>query len=167
MRSTTRMPTDSSASTFSGLLVMRRTEGHVEQFQNLGGQFEFAAIGLEAQPEIGFDRIQSLILQFVGAQLGHQPYAAALLLLVEQNAGAGLGDGPQGQFQLQTAVAAQGAEDIPGKALGMNTNHGRPAVDIAQHQRDRAFDLLRLTAAVPGLQGSGSTRVPSKPRMRK
>jgi hypothetical protein len=112
-RSTTAMPPVSRAATFSGLLVIRRT-GDAEEFEDFGGQFERAAVCGVAQFFIGFYGVATVILKFVGSQLGHEADAAALLLLVEQDACACLADLAQGELQLQAAIAAQGAEDVAG-----------------------------------------------------
>ena len=67
--------------------------GNAHQLQNFGGKLKIAAIRLEAQFLVGFDRVEALVLQRVGLQLGHQADAAAFLLFVEQDAGACVGDG--------------------------------------------------------------------------
>ena len=79
-------------------------------------------------------------------------------LFIQQDPSAGLGYRSQRQLQLQTAIAAQGAEDIPGQALRVDTNHRRPAMDITQHQRNRAFDLLAYRL------GSRAARLRINPR---
>ena len=43
-----------------------------------------AAVGGVAELEVGFDGVAALVLQLVGAELGHQADAAAFLLLVEE-----------------------------------------------------------------------------------
>jgi hypothetical protein len=73
-------------------LVISRTRLETQQLQHFGGQFISAAVGGKAQLHVGLHRIQAMVLQFIGLQLGHQADPAALLLLVEQNAGALLGD---------------------------------------------------------------------------
>ena len=83
------MPADSSAATFVGIVGDQADLRDAQQLEDLGGQLVFAAVGGEAQLDVGFDGIHALILQLVGLQLGHQADAAALLLLVEQDAGAG------------------------------------------------------------------------------
>ena len=61
IRSTTLMPASSRASTFAGLLVMRRTEC-VELLEDLGGKLVLTAIGFAAEFEVGLDRVHSLVL---------------------------------------------------------------------------------------------------------
>src|SRR6185369_13342741 len=81
-----------------------------------------------------------LVLEFVGAELGHQADASALLLLVEQDSGAGLGDHGQGELELLGAVAAEGVEDVAGKALGVDSDDGGCAVYVAHDEGYSAFD---------------------------
>ena len=93
-------------------------------------------VGFEPEAFVGLDRIQPLVLQFVSLQLGHQADAAALLLLIDQNARALLGDHRQRHFQLCAAVAAQRAENVSGQALGMDAEQRRGGVDVAHDQGD-------------------------------
>ena len=53
---------------------------------------EVALVVLEAEPEIGVDRVEALVLQRIGAQLVDQADAAPLLPQIEQDAPAGRGD---------------------------------------------------------------------------
>ena len=71
---------------------MRRTCCDAEKLEHFGGQLVAAAVGGVAQLFVGLDGVHALILQFVGLELGHQADAAALLLLIEQNACAFGGD---------------------------------------------------------------------------
>gem|GEM_PF-6598449 len=106
-----------------------------------GRQLKFAAVGLEAELDVGFHGVEALVLQLIGFEFRHQADAAALLLLIEQNAGASLGDFAQGKLELQAAVAAQRVEDVSGEALGVNAHERRRGVDVAHDQRDRSFHL--------------------------
>ena len=99
MRSTTLIPASSRASTFSGLLVMRRTAWTPSCLRISAGSSKCAAVGFVAEFEVGFDGVEALVLEFVGAELGHQSDAAAFLLLVEEDAGAGVGDGERGRVR--------------------------------------------------------------------
>ena len=121
-----------------------RIDAHLPQ--NLRRQLKFPAVRLEAQPQIRFHRVQSLILQFVSAQLGHQADAASLLLLVNQDARTGLGNLAQRQLQLQTAIAAQRMEHVARQALRMDAHQRRRRMNVAHHQRNR-FLFLRCGVA--------------------
>ena len=90
--------------------------------QNGAGQAEIPAIGLIAKRVIRRDRIETLILQGVGSQLGHEAYAAPFLLLVDQESTTFSRDCSQSKFQLLSAIAAQGPQHIPSEALGMKAN---------------------------------------------
>ncbi|HMD19584.1 MAG TPA: hypothetical protein VKH40_04655, partial [Alloacidobacterium sp.] len=75
--------------------------------QDFGGQLEFAAIGLVAQLDVGFDGVEALVLQFVGFEFCHEADAAAFLLFVEKDAGAGFGDGFEREFELPAEILKQ------------------------------------------------------------
>lgn len=91
--------------------------GYAEELEDLGGKLEVAAVGGVAQLKVGFDGVASAVLEFVGLELGHEADAAAFLVLVEENAGTGIGDGGEGELELLAAVAAQRVEDVAGEAL--------------------------------------------------
>ena len=114
-----------------------------EQLQCASGNFEDAAVRLVAELKIGLDGVETLILQLVGTQLGHQPDAAAFLLFVDQDAGAFVDDALHCQFELLTAIAAKRAEDIAGEALRMNADDRGRGVDIAEHEGDAALYTAR------------------------
>ena len=88
-----------------------------------------------------------MVLQFVGAQLVQQTDAAALLVLVDDEPPAFLGDLFQGQLELCAAVAAQAVENVAGEALGMDAHQGRRrALQIAHLQHHRFFDAIVVAA---------------------
>ena len=105
---------------FFGVVGDEAYLGDAKGIENLGGEFVGTAVGGVSELDVGFDGIEAPVLKLVSPELGHQADAAALLLLVEQNACAGLGDLAQRQLKLQTAVAAQRTEHVPGEALRMN-----------------------------------------------
>lgn len=125
---------------FFGVVGDEADGGDVELLEHLGGEFEDAAVGFVAEFEVGFDGVEALVLELVGAELGHESDAAALLLLVEEDAGAGLGDGGEGEFELLAAVAAERVEDVSGEALGVDADDGRGGVDVAHDECDGGFD---------------------------
>ena len=149
------MPADSRAATFSGLLVMRRTWVTPSSLRTSAGSSYARQSAAIAQLDVGFDGVHALVLQFVGFELGHQADAAALLLLVEQNAGACWAILLRASSSCKTAVAAQRAEDVAGEALRVNADERRSGVDVAHDQRDEAFDLSGLTARRFRSRGAG------------
>ena len=54
--------------------------------QHLDAHAVVPLVGLEAEPLVGFDRVEPLVLQFVGADLVRQADAAALLVEIQQDA---------------------------------------------------------------------------------
>ena len=114
--------------------------GDAELAKNGGGEFELAIVGAEAEALVGFDGVEALVLQFVGAELGHEADAATLLLFVEQDAGTLGGDEAQREVQLVMAVATQGVEDVSGEALGVDADQGRAIAQIAHGEGDGVLD---------------------------
>lgn len=115
--------------------------GEAEELEDLGGKLVGAAVGGEAELDVGFDGVEALVLQLVGAELGHEADAASFLLLIEENAGAFRGDFGEGELELEAAVAAEGAEDVAGEALGVDADERRGGVDVAHDESDEAFNL--------------------------
>lgn len=120
--------------------------GDVEEAEDFGGKLEVAAVGGVAEFEVGFDGIAAVVLELVGAELGHEADAAAFLLLVEEDAAAGFGDGGEGELELLAAIAAEGVEDVAGEALGVDADDGRVGlpvgaggVGVAHDESDGAF----------------------------
>ncbi len=114
--------------------------GNAEHLEDLGGQLEVAAVGGVAEFKVGFDGVAALVLQLVGLELGHETDSAALLVLVEEDAGAVVGDGGEGELELLAAVAAQRVEDIAGEALRVDANDGRLGVEVAHDEGDGGLD---------------------------
>lgn len=77
---------------FFGIVGEQADARDSESFEDLGWKREVAVVVLEPETFVGLDRVEPRILQFVGLQLGHQTDAASFLLLVDQNAGAFLGN---------------------------------------------------------------------------
>src|SRR5208337_2502642 len=91
-----------------------------------------AQVLLEAQLEVGLDRVQSAILQRVGPDLVAQSDPAALLMEIDNHAGVGRQDPVDRFVQLLPAVASRGTEYIAGQALGMKPyQRGSPPSDLA------------------------------------
>ena len=115
--------------------------GDAEELEDFGGELVGAAVGGETELDVGFDGVQALVLELVGAELGHEADAAALLLLIEEDADALGGDAGERELELEAAVAAEGAEDVAGEALGVDADQGRGGVDVAHDEGDEAFRL--------------------------
>src|SRR5690242_18455554 len=112
---------------------------NAEQLERLGRNFKDAAVGFEAELDVGLNGVEALVLQFVSAKFRHEPDAATFLLLVNKDAGAFFCDAVHGELELLAAVAAKGAEDVSGEALRVNAHHGRCGVNVSHDQRDAAF----------------------------
>ena len=145
-------------SDFVGIIGEQAHALNIQRLQNFDWHEELALIGLEAEALIGLHRIESAVLQRVGLQLRHQSYAAALLLLVDQDAGSFLGDHGERHFQLLAAVAAQRAEDVAGQALRVNAHQWRSGMHFTHNQRHGFFGL----AAVVRGRGAGGKSVNKK-----
>src|SRR5208283_1918469 len=85
---------------------------YVQRLQDLDWHEELALVGLEAKALIRFHRVKSAVLERVGLQFRHQPNAAALLLLIDQDACPQVSDHGECHFQLLAAVAAQRAKYV-------------------------------------------------------
>jgi hypothetical protein len=125
---------------FFGVVGDEADGGDAHLLEDLGGKLEVAAVGLVAELEVGFDGVEAFVLKLVGAEFGHEADAAALLLLVEHDAGSGFGDGGHGELELLAAVAAEGVEDVAGEALGVDTDDGGGGVDVAHDESYGGFD---------------------------
>jgi len=136
-------------SNFVGIVGQQARLLNTERLQDFGWQLEFAVVGLEPESLIGFDRVQSAVLERIGLKLRHQPDAAPFLLLVDQNPGALLRDHRQRHFQLLPAVAAQGSEHVSGQTLGVNP-HQRRTRKIVAHHEGHGFFLLAGSVPASG-----------------
>lgn len=110
-----------------------------EGFQDFAGKLELAMVCLEAEALVGLDGVKSFILQLVGLELGHQADSTTFLLLIDQDARAGLGDHLQGHLQLLTAVAAERAKHITGETLGMDADERWLGMDVTV---DKSYSLF-------------------------
>ena len=102
------------------------------------------AVGGVAKLFVGFYGVAAMVLEFIGAELCHEADATPFLLFIEQNARAFLANFAQGELKLEAAVAAQGAEDIAGEALRVNTDQWGRRVDISHDQGNQPFDSLAM-----------------------
>ena len=77
-------------------------------------------ISFEAESLVGFDGVESLVLKFVCLELGDEPNAATLFLLIKQNSCSGVGDNAQSELELLATVTTQRVEHVSREALRVN-----------------------------------------------
>jgi hypothetical protein len=116
--------------------------GDVESLEDFGGELEAAVVGAEAELLIGFDGVEALVLELVGAELGHEADAAAFLVLVEEYAGALLGDEAEGKVELVVAVTTEGVKDVSGEALGVDADERGRGLEVADGKGYGGVDAL-------------------------
>src|SRR5260221_10107795 len=80
--------------------------------QNLNADAVIPLIGLESEPFVGFDRVEPLVLQLVGANLVREADSPSLLVEIQQNAAAFLGDSLHRRVSLLPAVATDRMQAI-------------------------------------------------------
>ena len=115
--------------------------------QNGSGQLVTAQVRVESQALVGFHGVGAMVLQLVSAELVEQADAAALLMLVDEQAAALLGDALERNFKLRAAIAAQAVKHVSGEALGMNANQRRGAGGQVPHfQHDGFFGEVAIAA---------------------
>ena len=66
-------------------------------------------------------------------------------MLIEKDSGAFGSDALEGKLKLEAAIAAERAEDVAGKALRVNPDHGswggRSRMEVAEDESDQLFGL--------------------------
>ena len=108
---------------------------HPQVPQDLGPDIILPLVGGKAQGQVGLQGVHALLLKSIGLQLVDEADAPALLAHVQQDAPALLFDLGQGGGELLAAVAAQGAEGVPGEALRVDpAQHILPVADVPLHQ---------------------------------
>lgn len=98
-----------------------------------------ATVGFETKLFVCLHGIEPLILKLVGLELCHEADAAALLLFINEDSGAGFGDHLESHFKLLAAVAAQRTENVPGETLRVDADERRLGMDVAHHEGDGFF----------------------------
>ena len=73
---------------------------------------------------IGFNGIEALFLEFVGANFGCQSNSSSFLAHIDQHARTGFVDVLQCSVQLIAAIAAPRTENIAGQALAVDAHEG-------------------------------------------
>ena len=99
-------------------------------------------VGLETEFDVSFYRVESAILQLVGAQLIEQSDASAFLVLVDQQSASLLRNLIERQLELRTAIAAQTVEHVAREALRMDAHQRRPQLrgKVSQLQNHGLFN---------------------------
>ena len=132
MRSTISQAVPLEADQLAGI-VGHDADGRKSQVpEDLGADSVVPKIRRETQLLIGLHRVGAGILQGVGLELVEQPDAPPLLIQIDDDAGTLGADLLHRETQLETAVAALGAEDISGQTLGV---HPHQDVGLAARRR--------------------------------
>lgn len=119
---------------FGGVVRHQPNASHAHPFEDGGGKVKLTAIRGEAEPLIGLHGIETLVLELIRAEFRHKTDPAAFFRLIEEDAGARIRNGLKGMFELKTAVAAERAEYIAGKALGVDPYDRRRTRDVSKRQ---------------------------------
>ena len=115
-----------------------------------------AQVGTEAEMLVGLDRVVTLILQVVGADLVEQADAAAFLAQVEQHATAFVGNALERFLQLVAAIAAHREQCIASQALGMHPSKHRFTIGhVTQCQGDVILAGSLILETMHGEGGPG------------
>ena len=129
-------------------IVRHQTHGsNTQQNKHLGNEDIIACVNRMSELQVRLNRVHPLILQFVRPELFQEADAAALLMLIEQNAGTFMRDRSQSQVQLIMAIATQRMEDVTRRALRMNTHERRltpKSGEFTEDQRQGGFALFKF-----------------------
>jgi len=117
---------------------------YAQAFQDFCREREVAVVGFESETFVGFDGVETGILEFIGLELRHQADAAAFLLFVNEDACAFFRNHLKRQFELLPAIAAQGVEDVAGQALGMHPDQRRCRLYVAHDEGNGLFDAIAI-----------------------
>src|SRR4026209_1380414 len=106
-------------------------------------------IGTEAQRAIGVNGVQAFLLQQIRSKLVAQTDTPTLLRQIQEDASAPGGEDAQAGMQLFTAVASEAAEEIAGKAGGVEPHGHRvwPALALADHNGHMLQEAVVLPEA--------------------
>ena len=157
-RSVMSRPKPSSPPYLTGLLVMRRMVV-TPRSTSIWAPMPYSRLSTgQALLQVGVDGVVPLLLQLVGADLVAEADAAALVApQVDEDAPALLLDEIERGLQLGAAVAAQGAEDVAGQALGVDPDeHVLGAGHLAHDERQVLLAVQhRLVDVGPELPACG------------
>src|SRR5580692_11455797 len=105
------------------------------------------------QPKVRFNCVQPSILQLIRTQLLHQADTATFLEFVDEHSCTLCRDDAKSQMKLVMAVAPHRVKDFPCRALRMNADDRRGAVNVPQSQSKRRLHLARLPVCVDTFKG--------------
>ena len=135
-RSATSIPCRLERGDLARIVGQQPDPALAERLQHPRGDGKVALVVGEAEPEIGVDRVEALILQRIGPELVDQADAAPFLPQIEEDAPARGGDRGQRGVQLRPAIAFERAQSVAGQAFAVDPDQRRLAVGIADDQRD-------------------------------
>src|SRR5207253_9234575 len=91
---------------------------------------------------VGFHSVEAFLLQFVCVDFCSEPYAAAFLAHVNQNAVALLLNLPERRMQLISTITAARSENVAGETLTVHPHHRWLAlVDLPFDQREMVLPI--------------------------
>jgi hypothetical protein len=106
---------------FIGIIREKPHAPYPKIIQDRNRQTEITAVSLEAEYMIRSYGVESAVLKSIGLKFRHQSDTAPFLMLVNQHTASLRGNGSHRQFQLVSAVAAEGSEHVASEALRMDT----------------------------------------------
>jgi|HubBroStandDraft_2_1064218.scaffolds.fasta_scaffold01007_4 hypothetical protein len=151
------------------LLRIIREQPHLaytERLEYLAGEGKVALVGLEAQPLVGLDGVQTGILQLIRLQLSHKTDAATLLLFVNKDPRPIVADHRQRHLELLPAVAAQRMKNVTGEALRVNPYQRRSRVHVAHHKGNSFLHRTLSILAGFGAKAVDAELAPSRGKIR-
>ena len=134
------------ASVFLGLLVKQPNFREAQVLEQLNADAVVAGVGLVAQGQVGFDRVQALVLQGVGLDLFDQADAAAFLRQIDQHAGPFVGrSSRRAMCSWSPQSQRSDAEQVAGEAGRVQPHQRRGPTCQARPSRARAAAALRTS----------------------
>lgn len=127
-------------------------------------------VGLEAQLQVRFHRIQPFVLQLISLDFVEQPDASALLIQINDHPLTGFFDHLHRLMQLRPAIAATRSEDIPRRARRVHPHQNRLvfgpfALDEGHMFQPVAFLTIDDDIEIAPLGRQGSPRPPFDDRL--
>ena len=98
---------------------------HAEVCQNLGARTVLAQVGLEPKVEVRLDRVHTLFLQFISAELIAKTNATAFLTAHVKEHTTVFANELHGCGKLVTAIATEATKDIAREAFAVNAHINR------------------------------------------
>ncbi len=125
------------ADDFAGVVGKESDFVNAEVGEDLGTKPVIAEVHGESEAKVGFHGIESVLLEFVGADFRTEADAASFLAHIEEDAISFFLDALHGLVELRAAIAAAGSEDVAGEAFAMDTNEGGlGSRDLSLHEGD-------------------------------